>query len=118
MAKKKRMNVRDLHKRLRTSMSDNGITHAEMARHIGVCAETFSAKITGESDWTTLEMYRIMDHLGISHDQMYLYFPPDGIDIEPTADRTVRDYLADTDQKPVPIGLIETLLTVAEAIAR
>lgn len=38
----------------------------------------FSDLLNGKRQWQLEEMYFVMDYVGIPHDQMHIYFPPNG----------------------------------------
>lgn len=60
MAKKPRLST----DRLRGKMVEQHISHAEMARMLGIDPSTFSKKMTGKTDFTVVEALTIIRILG------------------------------------------------------
>lgn len=63
---------------LRRSMAWHGYTAKDMARELGMSAASISYRLNNRAAWTLPEMYFVLDRLGEPHDQLHLYFPPNG----------------------------------------
>lgn len=63
---------------LRRRLSEYHYTIADMARELLIGQRTIQYRFSGTQPWTLPEMYHVMSWLGLPHDQLHIYFPPDG----------------------------------------
>lgn len=71
--------MKKLYAKLRSALVEHDITQSDLARRLLVSQRTISARFCAEQPWTINEMYTTLDWLGLPHDQMHIYFPPDGV---------------------------------------
>ncbi len=64
--------------RLRAALTEHGIEQLYLAKLMHRSVRYVNERLTGKAAWRQDEMYFLMDTLHISHDQMHLYFPPNG----------------------------------------
>lgn len=69
---------RSTYRALRDQMAKYHYTFDDMARELLVGHRTIQYRFSGIQPWTLPEMYRVMSWLGLPHDQLHVYFPPDG----------------------------------------
>lgn len=68
--------------RLRIRMMECQHDIASLSKTIDMAASTLSAKLNGKNPWKINEVYRICDELDIPYNEIHLYFPPDGDEVE------------------------------------
>ena len=66
--------------RLRGKMRERNITQADMAAALGCSSVCISQRLCCVRSWQLDEIWKVMNILHINPDEMYLYFPADGID--------------------------------------
>ncbi|PWL41364.1 MAG: hypothetical protein DBY45_10140 [Clostridiales bacterium] len=65
-------------RKLRLVMFEKDYTQTILSQKIKMSATSLSKKMRGEGEFTLEEIYRIMDILDISYEQMHEYFPRGG----------------------------------------
>ncbi len=109
MPARKKTDPRHLHQALRDRMQAYQVTSTELADVCCMSKVTFSRKLTAKVPWTSIEMYAIMDHLGVDPTEMYLYFPPGGRNVADARKTKMDDYLRHNDVQIVPNSTIQAL---------
>lgn len=102
--------------RLRQQMAAHEMSAQEMGRRMGLTGATISRKLRGEIQWTLDEAHAVMDLLGLPPEDLYLYFPRNGEDVEPVSRRYVEDFLETTKQTPVPTVVLQTVMQLLGGI--
>ena len=64
--------------KLRGAIIQSGYQHTELAKAIGLCPASLSARITAKKPFTLDEMYQIMDKLKLPYSELHTYFPKNG----------------------------------------
>lgn len=77
--------MKKLYTALRGALVARDLQHTDLARLLLISEGSVSNRFRGLHPWTVEEMYSIMDWLGLPHDQLHIYFPPNGIAVQPAA---------------------------------
>lgn len=77
-----------LYKRFRKAYEALDLTQENLAHEIKRHAQYISNCLTGRTHFTQPEMYGLMKVINAPIKDLYLYFPPDGIDIEPEVEES------------------------------
>lgn len=79
------------YQKLRDLMKRHRITQIDLAEELGLLSEcTVSRKLNDRSPWTSDEMYRILEVLGVNYERMHEIFPKNGRNEEPMPKHTRR----------------------------
>ena len=73
---------KELFKRLRGDLIANDISNSDLSQLINRGTDYVSRCLNGKAQWNLDEQYIIMDAIHRPHKEVYLVFPPGGIDIE------------------------------------
>lgn len=73
---------KELFKKLRGGLIANDISNTELSQLISRGADYVSRCLNGKAQWNLDEQYIIMDAIHRPYKELYLIFPPGGIDIE------------------------------------
>lgn len=82
--------------KLQKEMRLQHVTLSQIGYLLGMGPRAVKYRIDGDRDWRDSEQYKILDHLGLPHNEKHLYFPPDGID-EDDAPDPIDDGLSPND---------------------
>ena len=63
---------------LQKEMRRQGITRKELSYELQLCESSVNNRMQGTIDWSTKEQYKVLDYLGVPHNELHLYFPPNG----------------------------------------
>lgn len=63
------------YQKLRVALFANDITQLELAEEMGCHFTHISVLMRGRSDWRLSECYKVLDIIGVPHDQLPEYFP-------------------------------------------
>lgn len=66
------------YKALRKAMAIHDMNSADLGMRLMLTQQSISNRMTGRCPWKIDEMYSIMDLFGLPHDQLHIYFPPNG----------------------------------------
>ena len=64
---------------LRLAMRSRGMTGKDAGTVTGLSAASISARMTGQQPWSMEEAYKMLRALLLPPEDIYKYFPPDGI---------------------------------------
>ena len=108
-AKKRGRPRRVWFRKLRQCMASMSVTFAELADALGIDETTVSRKLSGVSEWNLDEIHGVLEYLHLPAEEMYLYFPRNGEDVESIQHQHVREYLEETQQALVPKATLAAL---------
>lgn len=101
---------------LRDHMARKKITMADIAEELHLTGSAVSQKFSGKTRWYMDEMYIVMDYLELPYDQLYIYFPRYGEEVETVERKGVREYLRETQQTTIPIASLQALAGLVNGI--
>lgn len=73
------------YKKLRDRMYENQVTQDDLSAVIDRCYGYVSERMTGKKSFRMEDVYYICDYLKIPYSEIYIYFPPNGVEAKMTA---------------------------------
>ena len=55
-------------------MAEKGLTQGDVAKALGITSTTLRKKLKGLCDWKLTEIYKLIDLLSISYEEVFDYF--------------------------------------------
>lgn len=80
--------MRKKFKLLRRTMFEDDVDQMTLGKTIGRSSSYISARFSGKMPFDANDMYAILDFLGVPHDQIHKYFPPNGLEEKTEAEKT------------------------------
>lgn len=109
-----------LYRKLRAALKERDFLMSDVAEELGVCSVAVSHRMSGRTPWKQDEMYKVMHLLDLPVNQLHVYFPEDGKDIDgfaPQHARTAPRELKANPPKPtsksVDVELLQKLILAA-----
>lgn len=72
------------YKKLRGRMYENQVTQDELSAVIDKSYGYVSERMTGKKSFRMEDVYSICDYLEIPYSEIYIYFPPNGMEVKKT----------------------------------
>lgn len=72
-----------LYCKLRGKLSECGMSQAELGYNLDRDTQTINNRMTGRAQWTSCEMYGIMDLFHLPYTDLHIYFPKNGKEATP-----------------------------------
>lgn len=68
--------------RLRGRLTQLGMTQKYLAKELGIGFASLNHRMNGKYPWNLDEAYKVCEILDIPKDEIYIYFPPNGVEPE------------------------------------